>query len=145
MCLVVVCLWWNLEGTEAQIRSRGSVLFFLPVYYGFNPIFNSVIRTQTERPILRKERQSGTFRLSAYFLTGSLATFICQAVWTTIFVIVAYVGVGFRFDADAFFIHLSALYLSVFIASQLGDFFGFAIENPGRPQPKPKLGSGSRH
>ena len=131
MAIMVMMLWWQVGNTEPQIRNRGSLLFFLPIYWGFNPIFNSVVRAQTERPLLKKERQSGTFRLSAYYLSGTLASFICQGMWSSIFVTGTYFAAGLRPEPGAFLCHWSILMLSVCIATALGDFFGFAIENPG--------------
>merc|ERR1711871_360439 len=130
MALVVVLLWWQLDDTEVQIRNHASALFFMSIYWGFNPIFNSVIRTQTERPLLRKERQSGTFRLSAYFLTNTMATFVCQAVSCFLFVTLAYWAIGLRPEISSFVVYLAVILLNMCVACVVGHFFGFAIENP---------------
>ena len=62
-------LWFQLPNDETHVRERGSFLFFSITYWVFDSTFSAIFGFPQERDILFKERASGSYHLSAYFLS----------------------------------------------------------------------------
>lgn len=66
--LMMGLLWFQLEYTEATVTDRVSYYFFTMTYWVFDAMFNALMAFPEERRIIFKERDSGMYHLSAYFV-----------------------------------------------------------------------------
>ncbi|GFH48314.1 P-loop containing nucleoside triphosphate hydrolase protein [Chaetoceros tenuissimus] len=71
--LLTGLLWYQIDLTESTIPDRGSFLFFAITYWIFDGTFSAIFTFPMERTIIFKERASGSYRLSAYFLSKTLS------------------------------------------------------------------------
>ena len=120
MTIVVSLLWWQVDDDADRIADREGVVFFASVYWGFNPLFNSLTTFPAERSVLTRERAGGMYRLSAYFLAKSCADIPLVFTYPTIFAVIAYWAVGLKVSAGAFFTFLCGLYVNGLAAQALG-------------------------
>ena len=82
-----------------------------------------------ERNVIEKERASGSFRLSAYFVAKSLAEAPLKLVLPTLFLIIAYWMARINNNFGIFLGILVFQLLSVIVAESLGIFLGAAVKN----------------
>jgi ABC-2 type transporter len=70
VCIVVVAgmLWWRMEHTEECVHDRSSYYFFTMTFWVFDSMRGARMAFPAERDVILKERASGTYHLSAYFL-----------------------------------------------------------------------------
>ncbi|XP_041029933.1 ABC transporter G family member 27-like isoform X3 [Carcharodon carcharias] len=68
MAFVPGIIWWQLPKVEEQIYARSGLIYFILLYWAFTPIFHTLSTFPLERPVINKERLSGSYRLSAYYL-----------------------------------------------------------------------------
>ena len=104
---VVSGLWWR-RAASPSVGAVGDVtgyLFFTSVFWGFWPMFNSLSTFPAERAVMFRERASGSYRLSAYFVAKSLADVPLYIFMPLLYAIVTYpmVGLGWG-DSGATFV-----------------------------------------
>ena len=66
--LVCGLLWFQMPYTEASVFDRSSYYFFTMTFWVFDAMFTAYMTFPLERTIIFKERSSGAYRLSAYFM-----------------------------------------------------------------------------
>lgn len=64
MAIIVGLVWFQVPQTEPAIADRYGFIFFLVVYWGFQPLIGALNTFAVERVIIQKERASGSYRLS---------------------------------------------------------------------------------
>ncbi|XP_043940044.1 ABC transporter G family member 9-like [Protopterus annectens] len=121
MSIIPGVIWWQLPKQESQIEARSGLLFFIILYWAFNPILMSLTSYPVERPIINKERLAGSYRLSAYYfakIISELPLILCQPIvnFTIAFWMAGLNGVG------AYFADLGILLLSALTAQSIGFF-----------------------
>ena len=133
-CLLLACisgiLWLRLDWTESQVNNRAGFIFFIFTFWPFQALFSSLLTFPSERPILGKERASGSYRLSAYFWAKSFAEAPLRLVFPTLYQVIAYWMVGVRDDAGVFFGFVAFQLLAVLTAESIGFWIGTAFFNP---------------
>ncbi|KAK9120301.1 hypothetical protein Syun_017918 [Stephania yunnanensis] len=115
-------LWWRTP--MSHIQDRISLLFFFSIFWGFLPLYNAVFTFPQERSMLLKERSSGTYRLSAYFLARTAGDLPMELTLPTIFVFIIYWMGALKPDPLAFVLSLLIVLYSVLVAQSLGLAFG---------------------
>lgn len=115
-------LWWHLP--EAHIQDRVALLFFFSVFWGFFPLYNAVFTFPQERSMLIKERSSGMYRLSSYFLARTVGDLPMELALPTAFVVIIYWMTGLKADLVTFTLSLLVVLYSVLVAQSLGLAFG---------------------
>jgi len=83
-------LWLQLPYTEETVPDRGSFLFFAITYWIFDGIFEAIFAFPMERAIIFKERASGSYHLSAYFLSKTLSELPTRLILPSMFWTIAY-------------------------------------------------------
>lgn len=133
-CLLLACisgiLWFRLDWTESQVNNRAGFIFFIFTFWPFQALFSSLLTFPSERPILGKERASGSYRLSAYFWAKSFAEAPLRLVFPTLYQVIAYWMAGVRDDAGVFFGFVAFQLLAVLTAESIGFWIGTAFFNP---------------
>lgn len=101
-----------------------ALLFFFAVFWGFYPLYNAVFTFPQERRMLIKERSSGMYRLSSYFLARTIGDLPLELALPTAFVVILYWMGGLKPDLMTFILSLLVVLYSVVVSQSLGLAFG---------------------
>ncbi|KAK6158538.1 hypothetical protein DH2020_005852 [Rehmannia glutinosa] len=115
-------LWWHTP--SSHIDDRIAMLFFFSVFWGFYPLYNAVFTFPQERTMLIKERSSGMYRLSSYFLARTAGDLPLELALPTAFTIIFYWMGGLRPDPATFILSLLIVLFSVLVSQSLGLAYG---------------------
>ncbi|KAK7346180.1 hypothetical protein VNO80_20695 [Phaseolus coccineus] len=115
-------LWWHTP--ESHIGDRIALLFFFSVFWGFYPLYNAVFTFPQERRMLIKERSSGMYRLSSYFLARTVGDLPIELALPTAFVFIIYWMGGLNPHPLTFLLSLLVVLYSVLVSQSLGLAFG---------------------
>lgn len=93
-------LWLQVPHDESHLPDRHSFIFFAITYWIFDGTFTAIFTFPSEREIIFKERASGSYHLSAYFLSKTISEMPTRLSLPTIFWTISYwmSGVNYRFD-----------------------------------------------
>lgn len=127
--LVAGMLWFQMEYTEERVHDRSSYYFFTMTYWVFDSMMGALMAFPAERAVVLKERASGSYHLSAYFMakTSSDAPvrltlpflYMCTSFWMA--------GVSTRFAV--FVSSTCCTLLSVMAGEALGLLVGTSISD----------------
>eukprot|EP01087_Luapelamoeba_hula_P002611 TRINITY_DN1228_c0_g1_i2.p1 TRINITY_DN1228_c0_g1~~TRINITY_DN1228_c0_g1_i2.p1 ORF type:complete len:769 (+),score=143.42 TRINITY_DN1228_c0_g1_i2:107-2308(+) len=123
--LIAVCvgiLWLNMSFDESRITDRSGLLFYSTMYWCLNSWTSALSTFPMERAVINKERASGVYRLSAYFLGKTLAEFPLAIVLPTLANVIIYWMTGLNRDGYTFIVFLIFTNLFVLLGSSLGLF-----------------------
>ncbi|KAL8171784.1 hypothetical protein V2J09_023588 [Rumex salicifolius] len=109
-------LWWKSESLQDQI----GLLFFYSAFWSFFPMFHAIFAFPPERLMLTKERTSGTYRLSPYFIAQIVSDLPMELLLPIASFIIVYFMAGLKHTPAAFFYSLSVLVLNVMVSQGLG-------------------------
>ena len=101
-----------------------ALLFFFSVFWGFYPLYNAVFTFPQERRMLIKERSSGMYRLSSYFLARTVGDLPIELALPTAFAIIIYWMGGLKPHPVTFLLSLLVVLYSVLVSQSLGLAFG---------------------
>ncbi|GMH51129.1 hypothetical protein TL16_g00945 [Triparma laevis f. inornata] len=71
--LISGLIWFQLGEGESFVEDRAGFIFFAMTFWVFDSMFTAMMTFPPERAIIFKERSSGSYRLSAYFLSKTVA------------------------------------------------------------------------
>ncbi|GMH09638.1 hypothetical protein Nepgr_011479 [Nepenthes gracilis] len=111
-------LWWHTP--SSHIEDRIALLFFFSVFWGFYPLYNAVFTFPQERRMLIKERSSGMYRLSSYFLARTTGDLPLELALPTAFVFIIYWMGGLKPNPMTFILSLLVVLYNVLVAQGLG-------------------------
>ncbi|KAL4592960.1 hypothetical protein LXL04_005969 [Taraxacum kok-saghyz] len=111
-------LWWHTP--TSHIEDRIAMLFFFSVFWGFYPLYNAVFTFPQERRMLIKERSSGMYRLSSYFLARTISDLPLELALPTAFTFILYWMGGLKPDPSTFILSLLVVLYNVLVAQSLG-------------------------
>ncbi|CAN6582377.1 hypothetical protein C1H46_006791 [Malus baccata] len=111
-------LWWRTP--TSHIEDRIALLFFFSVFWGFYPLYNAVFTFPQERRMLIKERSSGMYRLSSYFLARTVGDLPLELALPTAFVLIIYWMGGLKPDPFTFILSLLVVLYNVLVSQSLG-------------------------
>ncbi|CAI9289232.1 unnamed protein product [Lactuca saligna] len=111
-------LWWHTP--SSHIEDRIAMLFFFSVFWGFYPLYNAVFTFPQERRMLIKERSSGMYRLSSYFLARTISDLPLELALPTAFTFILYWMGGLKPDPSTFILSLLVVLYNVLVAQSLG-------------------------
>ncbi|KAK8954764.1 ABC transporter G family member 9 [Platanthera zijinensis] len=124
VAVVCGCLWWQSSG---HVADQVGLLFFISGFWGFFPVFQAIFTFPQERLMLTKERSSGMYRLSSYFMASIAGDLPMELLLPAVFTAVVYWMGGLKPTAAHFFATLSVVLLSVLSAQGLGLAIGALI------------------
>lgn len=127
--LALICgiIWYKLAPVDIQIFNRSSMIFFAVTFWPMLYLFDGILAYPTERQVLQKERASGSYRLSAYFLSKTISELPVLIVSPTVYLIICYWMVGLNPSAGSFFGYLLFELLSVWTAESIGLIIGASV------------------
>lgn len=118
-------MWWHSDFRD--IQDRLGLLFFISIFWGVFPSFNAVFAFPQERAIFLKERASGMYTLSSYFMARVIGDLPMELILPTIFLTVAYWMAELKPELSSFLMTLLVLLGYVLVSQGLGLALGAAI------------------
>ncbi|KAK4778952.1 hypothetical protein SAY86_006480 [Trapa natans] len=120
LAVALICglLWW--QSNADNLQDKIGLLFFYSGFWGFYPLFQALFTFPQERLMLAKERSSGMYRLSSYFMALTLGDLPMCLVLPTVFVTITYWMAGFNHAASSFIFTLLSVLYSVLVSQGLG-------------------------
>ena len=120
-------LWFQMEYTEAAVFDRSSYYFFTMTFWVFDAMFTAYMSFPLERSIIFKERSSGAYQLSAYFMAKTTSEAPARIALPTIYMVVSYWMAGVNNNFGIFIASTLCSLLSVLAGESIGLFMGAAI------------------
>ncbi|KAJ8443455.1 hypothetical protein Cgig2_026242 [Carnegiea gigantea] len=118
-------LWWQSDLTHLQ--DQIGLLYFSSGFWGFFPLFEAIFTFPPERMILAKERSSGMYRLSSYFMARMVNDLPIELALPTVFIIITYWVAGLKPTPASFLHYLFSLLFGVLVAQGLGLALGALV------------------
>ncbi|VFQ89238.1 unnamed protein product [Cuscuta campestris] len=116
VALLTGALWWRSIDLQDQI----GLLFFYSSFWGFFPLFQAIFTFPTEKMMLKKERSSGMYRLSSFFVARTACDLPMELVLPTAFVLITYWMAGLKPAPLNFLSTLFVILLCVLVCESLG-------------------------
>ncbi|CDY36671.1 BnaCnng07730D [Brassica napus] len=123
--LLAGLMWWHSDFRD--VHDRLGLLFFISIFWGVLPSFNAVFTFPQERAIFTRERASGMYTLSSYFMAHVIGSLSMELVLPAAFLTLTYWMVGLRPGLVPFLLTLSVLLLYVLASQGLGLALGAAL------------------
>lgn len=116
--LVAGAMWWR--SSPLAVQDRLGLLFFASIFWGVFASFNAVFAFPQERPVLARERASGMYALSSYFLARTAGDLPMELALPTAFTVVVYLMAALNPSPVAFALTLAVVLAYVLVAGGLG-------------------------
>jgi len=129
LAVITGLCWLRMDFSESTIPDRSSFIFFIMTFWPFQTLMMGLLSFPFERGIIEKERASGSYRLSAYFIAKSLAEAPLKLVLPTLFLIIAYWMANINNSFPIFLAILVFQLLSILVAESFGLFLGATFRN----------------
>ncbi|CAN8273681.1 unnamed protein product [Cochlearia groenlandica] len=120
-------LWWKTD--ISHLQDQIGLLFFFSSFWAFFPLFQQIFTFPQERRMLGKERSSGMYRLSPYFMSRVIGDLPMELILPTMFLIIVYWMAGLNPNPINFLMTLSILLFHVLVAGGLGLAIGALVMN----------------
>ncbi|XP_068657017.1 ABC transporter G family member 9-like [Aristolochia californica] len=118
-------LWW--QSDSSHIQDQTGILFFYTTFWVLLPMFQAIFTFPQERKMLTKERSSGMYRLSSYFMAKTCSDLPMELVLPTVFITISYWMAGLKPTFPNFFQTLFVILLTVVVGQGMGLSLGALI------------------
>ncbi|KAI9078887.1 hypothetical protein K1719_039157 [Acacia pycnantha] len=127
LIVAIICglLWYKSD--ISHLQDQVGLLFFIVGFWGFVPMFDAIFTFPQEIMMLQKERSSGTYRLSSYFISRMVGDLPMELVLPTIFLIITYWMASLKPNFLSFFFTLLSLLFTVLVSQGLGLALGASL------------------
>jgi ABC-type multidrug transport system ATPase subunit len=125
--LVAGMLWFQTEYTEANVNDIRSYFFFTMTFWVFDAMFQSLTAFPAERDVILKERASGSYHLSAYFMAKTAADAPVRLTLPFLYMTVSFWMAGVDNQFSVFIGSIACTLLSVVAGEAMGLFIGAAV------------------
>jgi len=120
-------LWFQMEYTESRIFDRSSYFFFTMTFWVFDAMFQSFLIFPSERAVILKERASGSYQLSAYFMGKTTSEMPARLVLPLIYMIISFWLAAISDEFTMFLATTLISLLSVMAGEAIGLLVGATI------------------
>ncbi|OIW11522.1 hypothetical protein TanjilG_26888 [Lupinus angustifolius] len=118
-------LWYKSD--ISHLQDQIGLLFFISGFWGFIPLFQAIFTFPQEVMMLHKERSSGMYRLSSYFMSRVVSDLPMELTLPTIFLTITYWLAGLKPNMINFIYTLLSLLLHVLTSQGLGLAIGALV------------------
>jgi len=120
-------LSFQVPHSENYLSDRHSFIFFSITYWIFDGTFTAIFTFPSERDIIFKERASGSYYLSAYFLSKTLSEMPTRMALPAIFWTIAYWMSGVNYSFYVFLGTMGCMLLAVLAGESYGLLCGALV------------------
>jgi ABC-type multidrug transport system ATPase subunit len=120
-------LWFQMSYTESTVFDRSSYFFFTMTFWVFDAMFQSFMAFPQERAVILKERASGSYRLSAYFMGKTTSEMPTRLVLPLIYMVISFWMASISSKFSIFVATTCVSLLSVMAGEAIGLFVGATI------------------
>ncbi|KAL1299463.1 hypothetical protein HN51_044003 [Arachis hypogaea] len=124
---IVGLLWYKSD--TAHMQDQLGLLFFLSSFWAFYPLYRAIFVFPDERVMLEKERSSGMYRLSSYFMAKMTVDLPMELVLPTVSILITYWMAGLKATAAAFIFMLLTILTLVLVSQGIGLALGACVQN----------------
>lgn len=124
---VVGLMFFQIGNTEGSVQDKSSFCFFTMTYWVFESMFDALMSFPTERDIILKERASGSYRLSAYFMAKTTSEAPTRLILPFIYTVIAFWMSGINDKFTVFLGTTGLTLLSVLSGEAIGLLIGAGI------------------
>lgn len=125
-------VWWQMEYTERTVKDRSAYFFFTMTYWVFDSMFSALMAFPMEREVILKERASGSYHLSAYFMAKTSSDAPVRLILPFLYMVTSFWMAGISSNFGVFVASVGCTLLSVVAGEALGLLVGAAIPNMER-------------
>eukprot|EP00977_Amphora_coffeiformis_P019959 scaffold7703_cov185-Amphora_coffeaeformis.AAC.1 len=125
--VVAGVLWFQMEYSERNVNDIRSYYFFTMTFWVFDSMFNALTAFPTERTVILKERASGSYHLSAYFLAKTTSDAPVRLLLPFIYMTVSFWMIGVDRRVPVFVGTIGCTLLSVLAGEAIGLLVGASI------------------
>lgn len=131
VALIAGLLWWQSGGEDTLLSASDTLglLFFEGLFMSFYAMFRALFTFPSEFRMMLKERTSGMYRLSAYYIARTASDLPMDCSIPTLFVILVYWCGGLRASPVAFFSNWLSVMLVTLVAQSWGMLIGASVMN----------------
>lgn len=129
ICILSGALWWQTPTNESTLQSWIGAAFFIQIYLSFTIMFRGVVHFPTEKIVIKRERQSGSYRLSSYYLSKLMAETPIDILLPLIAVSIYYWMIGFSNNFGTYILYMLVSCLGIVSGNAFGTFLGCAMAN----------------
>ena len=120
--------WWNTRLSENSVTDITGFLSFGTTYWFFSSLYVGLMEFFPERQVVQKERDSGSYQLSAYFLSKFIANLPIRIILPVIYVLIAYPMIFHSDPLTSSSVLTFVMILGIVVlASQSGESIGLVI------------------
>lgn len=121
---IILGLIWSNRGADPQkaIMDRIGLLFLVCINIGFGGMNETLMTFPIEKRTVQKERASGYYSLSAYYLSKVLTAAPFGLPGPFLFCCILYPAAALRAGADHFFTFVAVVLMETLCANALGMF-----------------------
>jgi hypothetical protein len=124
--LALICgfCWFDMDNSEDRIQDRSGFIFFFMTFWFFMTLFQGMMQFLPERTIILKERASGSYRLSAYYISKSISELPVRLALPAMFLIISFPMSGLSTSIEVFFKVVGVQLLAALAGESIGIFVG---------------------
>eukprot|EP00186_Timspurckia_oligopyrenoides_P002085 CAMPEP_0182443060 /NCGR_PEP_ID=MMETSP1172-20130603/1902_1 /TAXON_ID=708627 /ORGANISM="Timspurckia oligopyrenoides, Strain CCMP3278" /LENGTH=731 /DNA_ID=CAMNT_0024638225 /DNA_START=114 /DNA_END=2309 /DNA_ORIENTATION=- len=132
--MLVSIVWFQMNDLESSINDRIGLLFFAGVFWGFSSMFSALFTLPSERGVIAKDRASGSYAMSAYYLAKTTVELPIDLVYPLFFCIVVYWMTGLSSTFYKFIVFIIVIIADVLAAQSLGYFVSALVMDVKKAQ-----------
>mmetsp|Transcript_36183 Transcript_36183/g.87541 ORF Transcript_36183/g.87541 Transcript_36183/m.87541 type:complete len:716 (-) Transcript_36183:248-2395(-) len=125
--VMVGLLYFQMPYTESSVFDRNSFFFFAMTYWVFDAMFNAMMAFPMERTVILKERSSGAYHLSAYFMAKTTSEMPMRMALPAIYMTISFWMAGISPKISLFLLTTLISLLSVIAGESIGLMIGASI------------------
>lgn len=136
VAVIAGLLWWQSGGEDTLLSASDTLglLFFEMLFMSFYSMFKSLFTFPSEFRMMLKERTSGMYRLSSYYIARVASDLPMDCTIPTLFVIIVYWFGGLRSSPVAFFANWLSVILVTLVAQTWGMLIGAGVMDVQKAQ-----------